>query len=65
VQQADHEDRIKDIEPRPVAPDYPDHTVMRAGPGRAPGPKPPAARYRPSPAEKATFVGTPESLGVV
>ena len=37
VRQPDHEDRIQDIEPRPVAPDYPDRTAMRAGPAHLPG----------------------------
>lgn len=33
VRQADHNDRVKEIETRPVAPDCSICTVMRAGPG--------------------------------
>ena len=31
VRRPEHDDRIQDIEPRPVAPDYPGRTVIRAG----------------------------------
>src|SRR5512144_1285391 len=35
VRQPEDNDRIKDSEPRSVAPDYPDRTAMRAGRGRS------------------------------